>query len=186
MGEALTFKFWIVILVTSKLHSRWRFYNGLCVAAQKYVDFTAVSGSELLAGNNNFTVFTISNENTEKRHIFILKNNSHALFSYLDKKSIYFLDEWKNLASRYVSWRQFEILCHNLDLLKCTYRSMDSQPMFRGNMIVMFTKFHLPRFDRSKKDVTIYTIIYIYCCYVIKYIDVTILKKIYIIEKSKK
>lgn len=97
MGEALTFKFWIVILVTSKLHSRWRFYNGLCVAAQKYVDFTAVSGSELLAGNNNFTVFTISNENTEKRHIFILKNNSHVLFSYLDKKSIYFLDEWKNL-----------------------------------------------------------------------------------------
>lgn len=97
MGEALTFKFWIVILVTSKLHSRWRFYNGLCVAAQKYVDFTAVSGSELLAGNNNFTVFTISNENTEKRHIFIWKNNSRALFSYLDKKSIYFLDEWKNL-----------------------------------------------------------------------------------------
>lgn len=54
----------------------------------------------------------------------------------------------------------------------------------------MFTKFSesqdLPRFDRSKKDVTIYTIIYIYRCYVIKYIDVTILKKIYIIEKSKK
>lgn len=97
MGEALTFKFWIVILVTSKLHSRWRFYNGLCVAAQKYVDFTAVSGSELLAGNNNFTVFTISNENTEKETHFYFKNNSRALFSYLDKKSIFFLDEWKNL-----------------------------------------------------------------------------------------
>lgn len=114
MGEALTFKFWIVILVTSKLHSRWRFYNGLCVAAQKYVDLTAVSGSELLAGNNNFTVFTISNENTEKETHFYFKNNSRALFSYLDKKSIYFLDEWKKSASRYVSWRQFKILCHNL------------------------------------------------------------------------
>lgn len=52
----------------------------------------------------------------------------------------------------------------------------------------MFTKISesqdLPRFDRSKKDVTIYTIIYIYRCYVIKYIDVTILKKI--IYKKKK
>lgn len=55
----------------------------------------------------------------------------------------------------------------------------------------MLTKFSesqdLPRFDRSKKDVTIYTIIYIYRCYVIKYIDVTILKKkIYIIKKLEK
>lgn len=60
----------------------------------------------------------------------------------------------------------------------------------RKHDCLMFTKFSesqdLPRFDRSKKDVTIYTIIYIYRCYVIKYIDVTILKKIYIIEKSKK
>lgn len=84
-----------MILVAGKLHSRWRLYNGLCVAAQKYVNFTAVSGSELLAGNNNFTVFTISNENTEKRHIFYF--NQWPLFSYLDKKSIYILDECKNL-----------------------------------------------------------------------------------------
>lgn len=57
---------------------------------------------------------------------------------------------------------------------------------------LMFTKFlelqDLFRFDRFKKDVIIYIIIYIYCCYVIKYIDVIILKKIYmyIIEKFKK
>lgn len=97
MGEALTFKFWIVILVTSKLHSWWRFYNGLCVAAQKYVDFTAVSGSELLAGNNNFTVFTISNENTEKETHFYFKNNSHALFHI-----------W--IRNRYISWMNEKIL----------------------------------------------------------------------------
>lgn len=36
--------------------------------------------------------------------------------------------------------------------------------------------YDLPRFDRSKKDITIHTVIYIYCCYVIKYIDVTVLK----------
>lgn len=55
---------------------------------------------------------------------------------------------------------------------------------------LMFMKFlelqDLFRFDRFKKDVIIYIIIYIYRCYVIKYIDVIILKKIYIIEKFKK
>lgn len=136
MGEALTFKFWIVILVTSKLHSRWRFYNGLCVAAQKYVDFTAVSGSELLAGNNNFTVFTISNENTEKETHFYLKNNSHALFHI-----------W--IRNRYISWMNEKIL--PVDMLvdvnlkfyviisiywNVLIDQWKSQLMFRGNMIV--------------------------------------------------
>lgn len=60
----------------------------------------------------------------------------------------------------------------------------------RKYVCLMFMKFlelqDLFRFDRFKKDVIIYIIIYIYRCYVIKYIDVIILKKIYIIEKFKK
>lgn len=129
---------------------------------------------------------------TLKRDTFLFEKTIAMHFFHIWIRNRYI--SWMNekIASRYVSWRQFEILCHNLDLLKCTYRSMvSSWGKLEETWLSMFTKFSesqdLPRFDRSKKDVTIYTIIYIYRCYVIKYIDVTILKKIYIIvEKSKK
>lgn len=128
----------------------------------------------------------------KKRHIFILKNNSHALFHiWIRNRYISWMSEWKNLASRYVSWRQFEILYVIISIYwNVLIDQWTPSWCLEETWLFMFTKFSesqdLPRFDRSKKDVTIYTIIYIYRCYVIKYIDVTILKKIYIIEKSKK
>lgn len=59
---AFTFQSFIEELVAPKVHTAWRLHDGLCRATEEHVHFSAVTSSELTAGNDTQAFLTVTEE----------------------------------------------------------------------------------------------------------------------------